>query len=38
VLPLFSTILSTARDPESLFGKVKDKLLNNPTEASAKFG
>lgn len=36
MIPSFSTILNTARDLESLFGRVKDKLLNNPTEASAK--
>lgn len=36
MIPSFSTILNTARDLESLFGTVKDKLLNNPTEASAK--
>lgn len=36
MIPSFTNILSTARDLESLFGTVKDKLLNNPTEASAK--
>ena len=36
MIPSFTTILNTAKDLESLFGKVKDKLLNNPTEASAK--
>ncbi|MFO0795449.1 MAG: hypothetical protein U0586_15460 [Candidatus Brocadiaceae bacterium] len=36
MLPSFSTILGTAKDLESLFGNVKYKLLNNPTEASAK--
>lgn len=36
MLPSFTTILNTAIDLESLFGKAKDKLLNNPTEASAK--
>lgn len=36
MLPSFRTILDTAKDLESLFCKVKDKLLNNPTEASAK--
>lgn len=36
MIPSFTNILSTAKDLESLFGTVKDKLLNNPTEASAK--
>ncbi len=36
MIPSFTTILNTAKELESLFGKVKDKLLNNPTEASAK--
>lgn len=34
--PSFTTILSTAKDLETFFGKAKDKLLNNPTEASTK--
>ncbi|WP_432409199.1 hypothetical protein [Wukongibacter sp. M2B1] len=33
----FTTILNTDKDLESLFGKAKDKLLNNSKEASAKF-
>jgi len=36
MIPSFTTILNTAKDLENLFGTVKDKLLNNPTEASAK--
>lgn len=36
MIPSFTTMLNTAKDLESLFGKAKDKLLNNPTEASAK--
>jgi hypothetical protein len=36
MISYFSSILSTAKDLESLFGSVKHKLLNNPTEASAK--
>lgn len=36
MIPSFTTILNTAKELENLFGKVKDKLLNNPTEASAK--
>lgn len=36
MIPSFTNILSTAKDLESFFGTVKDKLLNNPTEASAK--
>jgi hypothetical protein len=36
MIPAFTSILSTAKDLESLFGSVKYKLLNNPTEASAK--
>ncbi|OGW17915.1 MAG: hypothetical protein A3G93_02980 [Nitrospinae bacterium RIFCSPLOWO2_12_FULL_45_22] len=36
MIPSFRTILDTAKDLESLFGNVKNKLLNNPTEASAK--
>lgn len=38
MIPSFTTILDTAKVLESLFGNVniKDKLLNNPTEASAK--
>lgn len=36
MIPSFTTILNTAKDLESLFGTVKDKLLNNPTEASVK--
>lgn len=36
MIPSFTTILNTSKGIESLFGKVKDKLLNNPTEASAK--
>lgn len=36
MIPSFSTILSTAKDLEYIFGSVKNKLLNNPTEASAK--
>ena len=36
MIPSFTTILSTAKDLGSLFGTVKNKLLNNPTEASAK--
>jgi len=36
MIPSFTSILNTAKDLENLFGKVKDKLLNNPTEASTK--
>lgn len=36
MIPSFSTILSTAKDLESLFGKIRYKLLSNPTEASSK--
>jgi len=36
MIPTFSSILSTAKDLENLFGSVKHKLLNNPTEASSK--
>lgn len=36
MIPSFTTILSTAKELESLFSRVKGKLLNNPTEASAK--
>jgi len=36
MIPSFSTILSTAKDFESLFASVQSKLLNNPTEASTK--
>ncbi|WP_236972524.1 hypothetical protein [Membranihabitans marinus] len=36
--PSFSTILSTVQDLESIFNRVRYKLLNNPTEASAKLG
>jgi len=36
MIPSFTIIISTAKDLESLFSKVKDKLLNNPTEASVK--
>jgi hypothetical protein len=34
--PSLPTILSTAKDFECLFGKVKDKLFNNLTEVSTK--
>lgn len=36
MIPSFTSILSTAKELESLFGRVKGKLLNNPTDASAK--
>ena len=36
MIPSFTSILSTTKDLESLFGTVKYKLLNNPTEASSK--
>lgn len=36
MIPSFTTIPSTAKDLASLFGKVKDNLLNNPTKASAR--
>lgn len=36
MIPSFTTILNTAKELESLFSRVKGKLLNNPTEASAK--
>lgn len=36
MIPSFTTILSTARELETLFAKAKEKLLNNPTEASEK--
>lgn len=36
MIPSFTSILSTAKELESLFSRVKGKLLNNPTEASAK--
>jgi hypothetical protein len=36
MLPSFHSILTTAKDLEDLFSKVKDKLLNNSSEASAK--
>jgi hypothetical protein len=36
MIPTFSTILNTAKDIETISGIVKEKLLNNPTEASAK--
>jgi hypothetical protein len=34
--PSFTTILSTVKELETLFDKAKEKLLNNPTEASGK--
>jgi hypothetical protein len=38
MLPTFATILSTTKELQSIFDNVniKDKLLNNPTEASVK--
>ncbi len=36
MIPSFNSILNTAKELESLFGRVKGKLLNNPTDASAK--
>ena len=36
MFPSLSTIVDTANNIELLFNKAKDKLLNNPTEASAK--
>jgi hypothetical protein len=36
MIPSFTTILNTANELESLFSRVKGKLLNNPTDASAK--
>lgn len=38
MIPSFSTILSTVKELESVFESVRYKLLNNPTEASAKLG
>lgn len=36
MIPNFSSILTTVQDLQTLFGSVKNKLLNNPTEASGK--
>jgi hypothetical protein len=38
MLPTFTTMISITKELQSIFGNVniKDKLLNNPTEASAK--
>jgi hypothetical protein len=38
MLPTFTTMISIVKDLQNIFGNVniKDKLLNNPTEASAK--
>lgn len=36
MIPSFTSILSTAKDLESIFWTVRHKLLNNPTEASIK--
>ena len=36
MIPSFTTILNTAKELEGLFSRVKGKLLNNPTDASAK--
>jgi len=36
MIPQFSAIMGTIQNLDSLFGMVKDKLLNNPSEASSK--
>lgn len=36
MIPSFTTMLSTTKELETLFDKAKDRLLNNPTEASEK--
>ena len=36
MIPSFSNILSIAKDIENVSGILREKLLNNPTEASAK--
>lgn len=38
IIPSFSTIIGTANEIENVFNSAKSKLLNNPTEASAKLG
>lgn len=36
IIPSYRTIIDTAKDLDLLFGRVKYKLLDNPTEASLK--